>query len=61
MTAPLLTFAQAEEVGQALHDRWETITGTAPLKRDDLAWGDVVQFVIRKARDAAQEAQQDGR
>jgi hypothetical protein len=46
-----LTFGQAERVGVALHDRWEKMTGEAPLKRDDLAWGDVVQFVIRTAQE----------
>jgi hypothetical protein len=49
-----LTFGQAERVGVALHDRWEKMTGVAPLKRDDLAWGDIVQFVIRTAQEAVE-------
>lgn len=48
----LLTFAQAEFVGEQLHDYWQQMAGEAPLRRDDTAWGDVVQFVLRKARDA---------
>ena len=47
---PLLTFAQAEAVGQALHDHWEKMAGSAPLHREDQGWGDIVQFVIRTAR-----------
>lgn len=48
---PLLTFSQAEYVGRMLHDRWENMTGKAPLEADDMAWGDIVQFVVRQARD----------
>jgi hypothetical protein len=47
-----LTFGQAERVGVALHDRWKKMTGEAPLTRDDLGWGDIVQFVIRTAQEA---------
>jgi hypothetical protein len=48
----LLTFAEAGLVGEALHDHWEKMAGQAPLTREDMAWGDMVQFVLRKARDA---------
>lgn len=58
---PLLTFTDAETIGIALHDRWEKMTGKPPLTRDDLGWGDLVQFVIREARaiDAAKREAQD--
>lgn len=57
---PLITYAQAEAIGQDLHDRWEKMTGAAPLERDDLGWGDIVQFVVRKARETVPE-KEDGR
>lgn len=51
---PLLTHAQAETVGQQLHDRWHVMAaGTVPLTRDDLAWADIVQFVLRTAYDVS--------
>jgi hypothetical protein len=47
-----LTFGQAERVGVALHDRWEKVTGKAPpMPVDSLAWGDLVQLVIRTAQE----------
>lgn len=55
MTAPTLTFDQAERVGQALCDRWHTITGKAPMADDSMAWGDIVQFVLRTAGEVARE------
>lgn len=45
----LLTFGQALRVGELLHDRWSIMAGTVPLSRDDMAWGDIVQFVLRTA------------
>jgi len=52
---PLITFAEAEAIGHQLHDRFEAMTGRpAPLASDDQAWGDIVQFVLRKARDAVE-------
>jgi hypothetical protein len=49
---PLLSFANAEKVGQELHDRWALLAGQAPpFGRDDLAWSDIAQFVVRRARD----------
>jgi hypothetical protein len=50
---PLLTFAQAEQIGQDLHDHWEKMAGAAPMGRDDLGWADLVQRVVRLARDVA--------
>lgn len=58
--APLITFAEAETIGQHLHDRWEKMAGTAPLQRDDLAWPDMVQFVLRTARDVVDQREVGG-
>lgn len=41
----LLTHDEMKIIGKALHDRWVALAGEAPLKRDDLGWGDVVYFV----------------
>lgn len=49
----LLTFTQAQRVGELLHDRWSAMAGQVPLERDDMAWGDIVQFVLRMADDIA--------
>ncbi len=46
---PLLTYDEAQAVGEAVHDRWVWLTGGAPIARDDLGWADLVQFVTRKA------------
>lgn len=51
MTDRLITFAEAETIGEQMHDHWEKMAGEAPMTRDDTAWGDLVQFVIRKAND----------
>lgn len=53
MSAPnLLTFAQAQAIGSELHARFEAMTGRpAPLDADDMAWGDIVQFVARRRAD----------
>jgi hypothetical protein len=51
IVAPVISFDQAERVGQALHDHWLSMSGAAPLKRDDMGWGDIVQFTLRTARD----------
>lgn len=51
---PLITYAEAEAIGQQMHDRWQMLGGgDAPLERADFAWADLVQFVIRKADEAA--------
>lgn len=50
---PLIRFGEAKRIGEALHDRWHLFAGAAPLARDDMAWGDVVQFVLREARAVA--------
>jgi hypothetical protein len=58
MTAPLITFTEAEAIGQRLHDRWHSMTGKPPLERDDMAWGDIVQFVMRCAGEAIVEREE---
>lgn len=57
--APLLRFADAEQIGVDLHDRWEKMTGQAPLARDDMGWADVVQFVVRRAREIVTEREKE--
>lgn len=57
--APLLRFADAEQIGVDLHDRWEKMTGQAPLTRDDMGWADVVQFVVRRAREIVTERERE--
>lgn len=53
---PLVTFTEAEAIGGELHDRWAKFTReTPPLGREDFAWADMVQFVIRRADEAARE------
>jgi predicted protein tyrosine phosphatase len=58
--APLVTFAEAETIGQQLHDRWAKMTGKAPLQRDDLGWADLIQFVLRTARDVVDQREAGG-
>lgn len=51
---PLITFAEAEVIGGELHDRWAAMTGAAPpLAREDYAWADMSQFIIRRASETA--------
>jgi hypothetical protein len=63
MTAlPLLTFDEAQRVGERVHDHWVRMTGEAPVPRDNFAWADLVQFVTRAAceRLVEREAEYDG-
>lgn len=57
----LLTFNEAQALGEELHDHWakQDPNGVAPLARDDFAWGDVVQFVLRRASAIVRE-REDG-
>jgi hypothetical protein len=49
-TLPLLSFDEAQTVGEQMHDRWQRLTGAeAPFPRDSLGWADLVQWVTRKA------------
>jgi len=54
-TVPLLTFDEAEKVGEALHDHLVRMTGSSPFDRGDLGLADTVQFVTRKARERVAE------
>ncbi len=57
----LLSFSEAEALGQELHDRWALMAGDAPpLRRDDYGWGDVVQFIVRRSREIATAREADG-
>lgn len=58
----VLTFAEAESVGCALFDRWGSIAGAVspPLARDALAWGDLVQFVLRRAGEVVRDRPEPG-
>lgn len=54
--SPLIRFGEAEAIGREVHDRWEKLApGNVPLSRDDMAWGDIVQFIIRMAQKTALE------
>ena len=57
---PKLNYDDALAVGEALHDHWLKMAGSAPIERDNLAWADMVQFVSRtaRARLAAREHQE---
>jgi predicted protein tyrosine phosphatase len=50
-TMPVLSYDDAQAVGEAFHDHWAKMAGSAPIERGDLAWADMVQFVARTARE----------
>jgi hypothetical protein len=52
---PLLTFAEAEAVGQKLHAHWTKMAPDLPLTADDMAFADLVQLVAREARAIVRE------
>lgn len=54
---PQLIYDEAQSVGEALHDHWRKMVGEIPVKRDSLAWADLVQFVARKARERVADPQ----
>lgn len=57
---PLVTFPDAERIGWELHARWELMAGSeAPMDADDLAWADMVQFVLRRASELTRERGDD--
>jgi hypothetical protein len=43
-TLPILTYAEAQSVGEVVHDHWLRMIGEAPIGRDNLGWADLVQF-----------------
>lgn len=52
---PILTYADAECLGEALHDHMVRMTGTCPFKPGDLGLADTVQFLAFKARERVAE------
>lgn len=44
-----LTYREAEQAGEALHDHWARVYGSVPMPSSSLAWSDLVQFVLRTA------------
>lgn len=44
---PHLSHAKAEKIGEQLCDYWDRIVGKEIPDRDDFAWADIVQFVVR--------------
>ena len=55
---PLVSFDEALSIGRALHDYWSVFAHYGvrpPFMRDDLEWGDLVQFVLRRATRMAHE------
>ena len=52
---PLLKFDDAEQIGPLLHDQWAKLMGQPPADRDDPAWVDLVQFVLRTASAAVMD------
>ena len=48
---PHLPHAKAEEIGAQLCDYWDRIVGEKIPERDDFAWADIVQFVVRSSND----------
>ena len=46
---PIVRFSEAEAVGADVRERWSSITGEEP--GDATRWGDLVQLVLRRARD----------
>lgn len=57
---PLLTFDEAQRLGEELHDHWQKQADPAPppLARDDFAWADMVQFVLRRASGIVREREE---
>lgn len=45
-----ITYAEAELVGQRLHSQWHSLVGTGRRPTGETFWADVVQFVLREAR-----------
>jgi hypothetical protein len=49
---PLQSYDRARGIGELLHDRWHVMAeGEPPFGRDDMAWADIVQWIVRKASD----------
>lgn len=52
-SCPLQSFERALAIGERLHARWTIMAGgeAPPLAQNDLAWADMVQFIVRMARE----------
>lgn len=48
---PRLTHDEAGPIGAALARQWSLLVGTQAPAADDLVWADLVQFVLRLARE----------
>ena len=55
---PLVSFSEAEAIGVALHDHMEKHLGSVPMDRDDMGWGDLVQFVLRRASETVRDREE---
>jgi hypothetical protein len=62
MAADLLTFTQAANLGRMLHDRCIMMGHQPPLPRNDMGWGDLVQFAVRMMNEgiSKEDLDQDG-
>lgn len=47
---PHLSHAKAEQIGEHLADYWNRIIGDEIPGRDDFAWADIVQFIVRQVQ-----------
>jgi hypothetical protein len=47
---PHLSHAKAEQIGVQLADYWDRIIGAEVPGRDDFAWADIVQFIVRSVQ-----------
>lgn len=57
---PRLCHDEAGPIGEALARQWALLVGTAAPAADDLVWADLVQFVLRLARERHADAGSDG-
>ena len=55
----MLNHTEAETVGLELSRKWEGMTGHDAPVMNALTWGDVVQFVLRRAREIEVERNGD--
>lgn len=51
---PVLTYDEAESVGEALHDHLLRLTGMCPFPKGDLGLADTVQYITHRARELAE-------
>lgn len=52
---PTLRHEEAAVVGQRLASQWQFLVGTPAPASDDLVWADLVQGILRHARELAAE------